>query len=78
MHSEGYSSCSVCVSVSLRHSSGTHATNLPMDRVSCSLQNLNCFVAKLEHFLQPFRLKRAILRTSYTTLVTYSIVYEHV
>ena len=46
MHSEGYSSCPVCVSVSLRHSSGTHATKLqtrhstPMDRVSCSLQNL--------------------------------------
>ena len=76
MHSKGYSSCPVCVSVSLRHSSGTHATKLqtrhstPMDRVSCLLQNLfGCSVAKLEHFLAKsvnhFVCKR---RTLYTTL----------
>ena len=77
MHSEGYSSsCPVCVSV---HSSGTHATKLltsstPMDRVSCSLQNLfgvYCSVAKLEHFLAKsvnhfvyMYVKRTILHTT--------------
>ena len=63
--------------MSLRHSSGTHATKLQtrhstrMDRVSC----LHCSVAKLEHFLAKsvnhfvyMYVKRAILRTLYTTL----------
>ena len=53
MHSEGYSSCPMCVSVSLRHSSGTHATKLqtrhstPMDQVSCSLRTLFGVIALL-------------------------------
>ena len=38
MHSEGYSSCSVCVSVSLRHSSGTHVRKLRALRL-CVFRN---------------------------------------
>ena len=55
MHSEGYSSCSVCVSVSLQHSSGTHATNLQTRHSRteyCGVRSriylvYNCSVAKL-------------------------------